>query len=840
MARLNQSLSNLRRPGGGVNHKVLNDTVKGVYEPIERKPKPSQNIGTRNRVGRSNVGASNRRTAPIPTEIVNATGKATLNTEAILFSSPEKVQEMLPGQPSSEPNLTNALRFAQSELVRRSLHGDLHPGRGASPSRHHIPGAKTGDVLLKKPEPKMTSSRGRMVDNADKRAATTAGELTVNVVPKLVKTAAQANTPDEAIVDADRCVSVPLRLPKVTPPSSGRLRQQKPSVPTFRHTIKDGDFTSPLKKKPRDVAQEYRYKYDTVKVPGYRQSGGQQQPFRTTFQHLSKTPKQNIKKPPPPNPRRVAKNVLTELAVKVLARVNVRKTFRDFDLDKSGGLDYDEFRKGLQMVGFKVSDAEFKEIMHILDADGDGEIAYEEFCNKLGNITIYDVGGADDEPASDEWRLTLLKNIWERVDEDGSGNLDKDELGKVLLQMGKVPAPEELDEMMAEIDFSGDGQIDFDEFQVWFNRQDNAEEKMEEMWEEPVREEYASSEEEEEAPQLETAPAKIHTQAAAVFQTTTGSTDNHPSNSNASDESRSPTRSPSRTLRATQHKDHFEAVITAEPFSPEGIDFRWKVPREGYETGHSTKGQELDKLNSSIVPGSMGNAHFNSPVRPRLNVKYTAQMNLGELEDKLRARHPQITDAFLKFDTDRNGTISAGEFRDTLYKLNIPLTEAQVHRVFSLFDADGSGGIDYQEFCEELGRKEAQNSTSYKDLMEYAQEKRPLRESSAMQLLPKTVVEPLVTHPEKPKLWYFWNSPCAETTVGQHMRAVSQDSPFYITKNGRDPGSKLDQWERGTDWVKRHQDKDKSVVRERKAERTRRFRKNVARTKKAYADDKFK
>ena len=29
--------------------------------------------------------------------------------------------------------------------------------------------------------------------------------------------------------------------------------------------------------------------------------------------------------------------------------------------------------------------------MHILDRDGDGEIEYDEFCNKLGNITIYDV-----------------------------------------------------------------------------------------------------------------------------------------------------------------------------------------------------------------------------------------------------------------------------------------------------------------------------------------------------------------------------------------------------------------------------------------------------------------
>ena len=51
-------------------------------------------------------------------------------------------------------------------------------------------------------------------------------------------------------------------------------------------------------------------------------------PFMRSFQHVSKHPKQKIKKPVPLDPRRVAKNVLSELAVKVLARVNVRKTFR--------------------------------------------------------------------------------------------------------------------------------------------------------------------------------------------------------------------------------------------------------------------------------------------------------------------------------------------------------------------------------------------------------------------------------------------------------------------------------------------------------------------------------
>ena len=61
---------------------------------------------------------------------------------------------------------------------------------------------------------------------------------------------------------------------------------------------------------------------------GFVSQAGQVMPFMRSFQHVSKHPKQKIKKPVPLDPRRVAKNVLSELAVKVLARVNVRKTFR--------------------------------------------------------------------------------------------------------------------------------------------------------------------------------------------------------------------------------------------------------------------------------------------------------------------------------------------------------------------------------------------------------------------------------------------------------------------------------------------------------------------------------
>ena len=109
---------------------------------------------------------------------------------------------------------------------------------------------------------------------------------------------------------------------------------------------------------------------------------------------------------------------------------------------------------------------------------------------------------------------------------------------------------------------------------------------------------------------------------------------------------------------------------------------------------------------------------------------------MGALEEKLRAKHPTIAAAFNEFDEDRSG-VSKDEFRDTLYKLNIGMTKAQVDRVFAVFDANQDGVLDYTEFCEELASTEAKNNMVYRDVMDGAQGNNPYRASAAENLLPK-------------------------------------------------------------------------------------------------------
>ena len=58
------------------------------------------------------------------------------------------------------------------------------------------------------------------------------------------------------------------------------------------------------------------------------------------------------------------------------------------------------------------------------------------------------------ELARQERQAEQLQKTWDEVDEDGSGNLDADELKKVLLRMGRSDT---IDEVMKEIDKNGTG-----------------------------------------------------------------------------------------------------------------------------------------------------------------------------------------------------------------------------------------------------------------------------------------------------------------------------------------------------------------------------------------------
>merc|ERR1712164_201728 len=59
-----------------------------------------------------------------------------------------------------------------------------------------------------------------------------------------------------------------------------------------------------------------------------------------------------------------------------------------------------------------------------------------------------------------------IKEAFDLFDTDGSGSIDAKELKVAMRALGFEPKKDEIAKMIADVDDSGDGEIDFDEFMV--------------------------------------------------------------------------------------------------------------------------------------------------------------------------------------------------------------------------------------------------------------------------------------------------------------------------------------------------------------------------------------
>lgn len=61
-----------------------------------------------------------------------------------------------------------------------------------------------------------------------------------------------------------------------------------------------------------------------------------------------------------------------------------------------------------------------------------------------------------------------LRHFFEELDVDGSGELSRSEIHKLLDSLGRKPTTSQLDHFMARMDPDGSGEVDFEEFSAWW------------------------------------------------------------------------------------------------------------------------------------------------------------------------------------------------------------------------------------------------------------------------------------------------------------------------------------------------------------------------------------
>jgi len=76
---------------------------------------------------------------------------------------------------------------------------------------------------------------------------------------------------------------------------------------------------------------------------------------------------------------------------------------------------------------------------------------------------------------------------------------------------------------------------------------------------------------------------------------------------------------------------------------------------------------------------------------------------LSQIQKQMKKVAIKVSDQFTYCDRKDDGVISADELDTTLKNLGIRISEAEVHDIIALYDVDGDGGLNFDEFVRMIG-----------------------------------------------------------------------------------------------------------------------------------------
>ena len=129
-----------------------------------------------------------------------------------------------------------------------------------------------------------------------------------------------------------------------------------------------------------------------------------------------------------------------------------KEAFALFDKDGDGTITTKELGTVMRSLGQNPTEAELRDLINEVDADGNGTIDFPEFLNLMARKM-------QDTDSEEE-----LKEAFKVFDKDGNGFISAAELRHVMTNLGEKLTDEEVDEMIREADVDGDGQVNYDEF----------------------------------------------------------------------------------------------------------------------------------------------------------------------------------------------------------------------------------------------------------------------------------------------------------------------------------------------------------------------------------------
>jgi len=129
-----------------------------------------------------------------------------------------------------------------------------------------------------------------------------------------------------------------------------------------------------------------------------------------------------------------------------------KEIFRFFDKDREGSITCAKLGQVMQTLGWKPSEMELKELVGVIDQDGNGVITFNEF------VWFSEKDIHDDDLEND------IREAFRCFDKDGLGYITVANLTHILESLGDKLDTEETEEFMRIADEDGDGNVNYEEF----------------------------------------------------------------------------------------------------------------------------------------------------------------------------------------------------------------------------------------------------------------------------------------------------------------------------------------------------------------------------------------
>lgn len=123
--------------------------------------------------------------------------------------------------------------------------------------------------------------------------------------------------------------------------------------------------------------------------------------------------------------------------------------------DDEENLDKEALGQLLAALGEDLTDEELQQIFDNVDEDGSGEVDFDEFIAMMRDRLLVSQDTEQD-----------IRSAFNLLDRDQSGKIDKEEIVNVVCEFCNKLSADEVGELMAWSDINHDGELDFEEFAV--------------------------------------------------------------------------------------------------------------------------------------------------------------------------------------------------------------------------------------------------------------------------------------------------------------------------------------------------------------------------------------